>query len=170
MEHVKSDMEYLDITNADIILRKKNELKKVLKEKSRKTAFQYLIKKAKSHNKIKEILKFDLYNDKFKASNYFTYNRFTPDLSNLIFMFRTRMYDVKNNFRKMYKHVSLKCKLCDAADESQEHLYQCEVLTKVIGQRNYNYEHMFSNNLEHLYDIAKKTKELVKIRDLLLNP
>ena len=85
-------------------------------------------------------------------------------------MFRTRMYDVKNNFRNKYVNKDLNCSLCQSQKESMEHVYHCQVIENIMGLSHCNFEDLFSNDMDIVYRTALKTKEIADLRNLLLNP
>ena len=94
---------------------------------------------------------------------YFEDTRFTPDLSNLLFKFRTRMFNVRNNFRNQYR-TNLLCPLCNENEDSQEHLLKCKIITKELGSVQCQYEDIFSKDPECLLKIAEVLKKAIKVR------
>ena len=118
-------MEILNISEFDISLRKKEELKieNIVEGEnwnfgSKRFTEQWPLKTR--NNLYKNI----------KGCEYFFDKRFTPDLANLVFKFRTRMYEFKNNFRKKYENTDLFCPVCLDPNEvdTQQHLYFCRAL------------------------------------------
>ena len=99
-----------------------------------------------------------------KQGKYLDDKRFTPDLANLLFKFRTRMFNVRNNFRNQYR-TNLICPLCREREDSQEHLLECRVIVRKLNGKQYCYKDIFSENLESLFGIAKGLKKVVKIRE-----
>ena len=63
-----------------------------------------------------------------KMQEYLSSNckEITKDQSIKIFQLRTRMSNVKTNYKNKYQ--SLLCDLCFKTEESQEHLLDCEIL------------------------------------------
>ena len=97
-------------------------------------------------------------------------NRFTPDLVTLLFKFRTRTYLVKNNFRNNYRNTNINCPICDAQDDKQEHIFECHnILIEYSKQMTCRAEDIYSNDLDVLYDVAITLKELVHIREKLID-
>ena len=103
-----------------------------------------------------------------KGSEYFFDKRFTPDLANLVFKFRTRMYEFKNNFRKKYENTDLFCPVCLDPNEvdTQQHLYFCRALNDSPNVDTH--EKLFSEDKDDIFEAAKATKILVKRRERLL--
>ena len=158
-------MEYLHISDEDIIIRSTENLKSLLRENTQIAAFNFLIEKAKGHSKVRQ----NLYKN-LNGSKYFEISKFTPDLAKLVFKFRTRMYDVRNNFRNKYIEQSLDCKLCDNELCQQSHIFQCSVIMNVVGHIVEHYEDLFTDNIDKLYRVAKITNLLVQTREILLDP
>ena len=158
----KRDMIDLSISDNELTL-SKEKLKTILSSKVNMVALNYLMNKAKSHSKVNETL----YNN-CDGSEYFRDQRFSPDLANLLFKFRTRTYLVKNNFRNNYKNMDILCPLCEKEDDKQEHLFQCAK----IDMKNIEGEYIdiFSMDIDSLYNVAIKLKKLVEKRNCLLNP
>ena len=79
--------------------------------------------------------------------------------ASIIFKARTRMIDIKNNFRNKYN--DLLCRVCKKADETQEHVLEnCPVIHKAedtkIRQRD-----VFSEEVEELKITGKKIREVL---------
>ena len=114
---VISDMEYLGITEMDIIIRSEENLKSLVSDKIESCAYRYLIEKGRNHSKTRT----EIYKD-LKGSQFLFDKRFTPELSKLVFMFQTRSYGVRNNFRNNYQGQSLNCLLCEEDIDQQSHI------------------------------------------------
>ena len=94
--------------------------------------------------------------------------RFTPDLVNLLFKFRTRMFHVRNNFRNKYKQTNTLCPLCQVNEDSQSHLFECTAIQKQL-QKNTSilYDDIFSSDNETLLKVGKELKKIVAVRQEL---
>ena len=161
---VKRDMNEFSISNEEIGF-SEEKLREILKTKAENCAFAYLIKKAQTHTKVQD----QIYKNCDGMAHYFD-PRFTADLSNLIFKFRTRTYLVKNNFRNNYRNTNIQCPLCDLHEDTQAHLFECE---KVVAGLSENISSkpvdVYSNNIDTLYSVACTLKKLVDIRENLLD-
>ena len=62
-----------------------------------------------------------------KAEQYITDSKFTNDDKCVLFKLRTRMCDVKANFKNNYSD-ELSCRMCHSEVETQQHLLDCEVM------------------------------------------
>ena len=124
------------------------------------------MEKAKIHSKTNE----KLYKN-MKGSLYFSDQRFTNDLSNIVFMLRTRMYEVKNNFRNKYIEEDTQEHLFTCKVLTQEHLFTCKVLLENCEDEIISrYEDIFSNDADILLKVAKNAKQLIANRKILLEP
>ena len=157
---------YLTIKEIDIKIRSQPEIKEMLKQKIKKKAYDYLMSLTDKHTKTRK----ELYSNKLEISQYFIDNRFNAELSQITFMFRTRMFKVKNNFRNKYANVDIKCIFCENEDETQDHIYKCSNIINIMGPLNCNHEDLFSKDVNTVYKAALKTKEIIELRELLLNP
>ncbi len=109
--------------------------------------------KAKDKSKIQFLLE--------GLNNQWTPNKRPAYISNLtrtqastIFKARTRMLDVKNNFRGKYK--STECRLCKAETETQEHILEkCTIIHDTKNIPKIKKEELFNNdNTHHLKQTA----------------
>ena len=99
---------------------------------------------------------------------YFSDSRFSPDLANLLFKFRTRMFNVRNNFRNNYREENFLCPVCREVQDTQQHLFDCEPIQLEIDDHDSKYEDIFSNNIEILLKVSLVLKKIVMIREKLL--
>ena len=161
----KADMDYLSISDANIC-DSKYQLEKILQKNCKMKAYEYLMNKAKNHTKVKE----DLYLNCEGCSHYEDI-RFSTELANLLFKFRTRTFLVKNNFRNNYLNTNTLCPLCNREEDTQEHLFQCKnILEQYQLQCTYQYNDIFSKDNETLLGVTKELKNLVDIRMKLVHP
>ena len=83
-----------------------------------------------------------------------------------IFKLRSRMADVKTNYKGKYKSFDL----CQEGEENQEHLMKCkEILrNKKNDETKLEYEKIFEFNTRNQIEIAKQFDAHIKIRNRLL--
>ena len=62
-----------------------------------------------------------------KIQDYLINPNTTVDEKKLLFLLRTRMYSVKNNYQN--GQSDLLCSLCSKSEENQQHLLVCEEIT-----------------------------------------
>ena len=108
-------------------------------------AFESLMRKKEEHSKVKYI-----HYEKLELQTYLKANTTLNNDEKLkLFKFRTRMMELKNNFKNNYS--DLKCKLgCNEIDE-QKHLFECEVLLNncdiLANNVKVEYEDIFSEEV-----------------------
>ena len=159
----KENMEYLSISESDME-ESRNKIKEVLNKNTKLKAFQFLIEKAKTHSKVNE----KLYKD-CEGLGHYDDMRFSPDIVNILFKFRTRMYLVKNNFRSNYVNTDTLCPVCKVEEDTQQHLFKCEkIMDNVDENKNCVYEDIFSEDPEKLLNVGFALKDLIEIREKLL--
>ena len=130
--------------------------KEIVKESVKKKAFDDLIKLNKTHSKMD-----NLNYDQLKIQNYLkTDSKMTNDEKQLLFRMRTRMTDVKLNFKN--KYVDHLCLLGQIEEESQSHLMECLILKDKCEALKENmeveYKDIFKNN-------TKQQKAIKLLRD-----
>ena len=154
---VLGDLEYLDLQNSnieDIKNLKQASFEGLVKEKIRDKAFESLSKIKNSNSKVKNIEHTVLKIQKYLQPNKV---RITKEECKLIFQLRCKVTNVKANMKNRYE--SLECEACKLAEETQEHILECEILNKKEDNQIYNYEKMNNGTVTEKLDIAKKFYE-----------
>ena len=121
---------------------KKKKFKDIVKKKTNEKAFQYLNIMKSHHSKMDNLNYTEL-----KMQSYLKEN---IAKSQQLFRFRTRMIDVRNNFKSKYesKNETIKCGICNTHDETQN-LFECPSLdTQHIDTDTVNYSDIFSDNVK----------------------
>ena len=162
---VKEDLDYLLLTETDLTCRNTDSFKSYLSSKIDEAALKYLLEKAENHSKVRQ----ELYNN-LNGLEYLFDPRFSPDLSKLVFSLQTRSYNVRNNFRNQYQNQNINCSLCEVELDEHSHIFNCDVIRKVTGNLTSQYEDLFSQDIDKLYEAAKTAKMLDETRKLLLDP
>ena len=163
---VKQDMDSISISFEELAgVTNSERLKEILALKINDLAFEYLIVKAQNHSKV---------NDKIytncEGCAHYSDPRFTPDITNLLFKFRTRTYLVKNNFRNNYKNTDILCPLCHQQNDDQDHLLTCiKIKEMYTGHIDVVMDDIFSADINKLYSIAKTLQRIDQIRSDLLD-
>ena len=125
----------------------------------------YLIKLSDKHSKVNN----SIYHN-CDGCGYFKFPKFTPDLANLLFKFRTRTYMVKNNFRQNYRNTDTLCPLCGMNNDTQEHILKCFKIIKSYQRKiQCSYEDIYSPDIDTLFRVASTLKELTQIRQKQLD-
>ena len=98
---------------------------------------------------------------KYQKLEIIKYLKSNSGLSNedkwLLMKFRTRMSEMKNNFKNRYENHL--CQLCQAENDDQIHLFECEVLMNKCEDLDQNttieYEDIFSSSLINQVDAIR---------------
>ena len=159
---VKQDLNELNIMmNFDDIKKiSKAQFKNFVKEKVKKKALEYLSDLQKTHSK-----SINLTYDKITLQDYLKPNN-SLSIKEKCFIFsaRSRMIDVKCNFKLGFK--SLKCRKCGIDDEDQKHLLQCPSLldSDIVPSNNIpKYEDLFCANSSKIEIIGKVLLQKYKV-------
>lgn len=157
------DMKCLEI-DSELLNVCRPEFKKMVEQGIKTKAFQYLIEKARSHTKVRE----SCYKD-INGSSHYMDSRFTPDLVEILFKFRTRTYAVKNNFRNNYINTNLTCPLCQQQQDDQQHIFECITIRQQHNKTIiHSHDDIYSEDTDTLLSVAREIQQLVKLRELLL--
>ena len=140
----------------------KESLKNKVHKAVEALAHKELLGKARNHSKVRD----DIYPN-LKGMEYMKDPRFTPDVVNLLFKFRTRMFNVRNNFRNNYKNCCTLCPLCKEEEDSQEHLFCCRALNPHLLTSTH--EDIYSNNADLLLNVGLELKKLVERREKMIH-
>ena len=135
---VTEDMQELgiDLTMEEIAATSKLRYKEIVKNRVEKKALQYLIKLKESHSKAKNIKHDNIQLQPYLRSET---KNLTINEKKFIFAARTRMLDLKGNFK--IGILDRKCRKCEATEETQEHLLDCPALmdsSLVLGRPRYD--------------------------------
>ena len=79
--------------------------------------------------------------------------------ASIIFKARTRMIDIKNNFRNKYN--DLICRACGETTETQEHVLEGCPAIHPTEHTKVRHQDLFSGEPEELKDTAKKIREVL---------
>ena len=122
---VEEDMRELEINMniEEVKLVSKAGWKDIVLKNVQKSAFRYLTDLKSTHSKARDILHQNLQLQSYLGSSG---NNLTIQEKQFIFAARTRMLDVKGNFKSSESDLS--CRKCRKGTESQEHLLSFEAL------------------------------------------
>ena len=124
----------INLDMKQITVKSKYSFGKIVRQSVKKTGLDYLNNIKKSHSKTKK-----LSHKKLSLQDYFQSTKIYPEKAKNIFKYRTRMSEVKANFKEFYK-IYL-CPLgCDIED-SQEHLLYCKEIHEHDVDVNQFYEY-----------------------------
>ena len=154
----------MDVSLENLKIKKKSFLKKLLSKLMKEKAFEELERKKESHSKVMFVKHRKLEMQKYLRP---TENKIMQEEAQEIFKLRSRVSDVKINFRGKYENFE--CEICMEEDETQKHIIYC----KEINKKNENYiklpeyEEIYNGNVNSQIMIAKRFMENVKIREKL---
>ena len=143
----------------------KSGFKRMLNEKTEEKSLNDLNKLKSGHSKVKH-----LKHSKMQMRKYFkqTGMKQTKEEIKLFFKLRTRMTDIKMNYKGIYD--SFECSACKKEEESQAHIFE----SKEIAKKNeevykLEYDKIFEGKVEEQVEIARIFKKLMKIKDKMNN-
>ena len=140
---------------------KKSKFKNMVDQRIKQKVFEELINKKDSHSKIKDITYRIFQMQKYLTSCEV---KITQEEAQAIFKLRTRVTDVKCNYKGKYE--SFECEICKKDDESQKHILECEQLNERY-ENNIEYEEIFDGNIKKKVEIARRYIENLKTREKL---
>ena len=146
----------------EIKLMKKSKLKHILKNSTEEKALEELEKKKAKHSKVMNIKHKQIKMQKYLKSNGLKMNQ---EEVQTIFKLRSRMTNVKTNFRGKYDNFE--CELCNEEDENQKHMLECkEIMKKIkVEVKIPEYDELFKGNVRKQLEIAKAFLENMKIKE-----
>ena len=155
---IKEDLEFLEIflDFDDIKSLPEQSFKKFVNEQVEEKAFQYLEQLKAKHSKVDHIK-----HNGFNMQEYFLpENVYSIQMTKFIFQAKTRMIDVKCNFKNKFKKEDRKCPFgCDLED-SQEHLLLCPNLQeREICEEIIEYDDLFSPIIKKQLTVAMQLEK-----------
>ena len=151
----------LTLTFSQVKVMKKEDLQHVIKPACKRSALEYLNSVKSRHSKVLHIPHIS-----FTMQPYLKPNQLSSIEAKFIFLVRTRMLDVKANFKNKYHDV--KCPNCSEED-TQSHLLFCD---KLVGDSSIvkevpKYSDIFGNNLEEILKVTRIMSQNFKLRNQL---
>ena len=141
--------------------------KALVKKKEREATLEYLNneKIAKNHTKVLHIT-----HSVLSMQDYLKPNNASIEESKFTFLARSRMIDVRNNYKGNYTHTDTLCPLGCLDEDTQQHLLVCEELveTNALVSEVPDYEHLFGDILEKQLNISRILKSQFKTRKKML--
>ena len=159
INQVNADLIFLDIALSaqDIEKLTKEQFRKLVQDRIDVKALEYLNCLKAKYSKVLHIQHHSL-----QLQPYFLpENVKDVQLSKFLFQARSRMLDLRGNFKQKYKMNDWNCELgCNKVD-TQEHLLICEKLadSAVSSLQVANYDDLFSNQLGNQLNVASILRE-----------
>ena len=156
----KNDLEKcgITLTMIEISKMKKSIFRKIVNSQIRELAKEHLVNLKMKHSKLENI------SDCYRMEKYLTSSCISTDEKQTLFKFRTRMIEVKSNFKYQFSQ-DLKCYFC-LNEDTQSHVLSCREITKDIDISEVKYEHIFSDSLNKQEKVAKVLNKIMKQRNM----
>ena len=138
---------------------KKVTFRKLVNTQVRQLARDYLIKLKNKHTKLNNL------SDNYSFEPYLSSMNITTEEKQTLFKFKTRMVEVKANFKTQYGH-NLTCNFC-LEEETQFHLVSCKEVTKDIDMSKFEYEDIYKD-ITKQEEAAKGLHKILRQRNLRL--
>jgi predicted O-linked N-acetylglucosamine transferase (SPINDLY family) len=145
---------------------KKEDFKKIVKERINEKASEFLDCCQEKHSKTSNL-------KSYAFQDYLTSSELRNSEKKLLFSLRTRSIEVKRNYNNKSK-FNMKCSLCKdpSEDESEIHLLQCpKILGEIANEvdtTNSNYMDIFRDNLQKQVTITRIFDNVFKTKKILL--
>jgi hypothetical protein len=164
---VLKDIEELDLNLNfdDIKCMKKSSFTDMVKRSIEEKTLEYLNQKKASHTKVLQLKHTNL-----KMKRYFLPSeaKQKKEESQLIFKLRSKMTDLKMNFKGIYD--SYECEACGLEDESQDHILKCKEILKISKEEDKipNHERLFEGTVQEQVSIARIFKKHIEIKEKII--
>ena len=155
-EKIKND---LQVTAQDL-LGKKYTVKQNIKEKATKHMIEKMLEEGQNKSKVQFLLenKKNTWNPGTRPEYM---NKLTRTQTSTLFKCRTRMLEVKENFKNMFTDNT--CRMCGITTETQTHiLEECKEVHQTNDLLTYK-EEIFRNNIQELKITAKKVETIMNM-------
>jgi hypothetical protein len=143
----------------------KSSFRKYLKFKVNSKSEEYLGRLKESHSKLNNIGF-----QKLQCADYLKDPRITEAKGKILFKLRTRMYQVRCNFKNQYGN-NLTCQLCKQNLDQQSHLLECVVMKSLIPElknTSIKYEDIFGD-VNKMSNAAELFLKITEQREEILN-
>ena len=135
----------------------KYELKNIVHEALTTKVFEYLIQIQNTQSKIRDVVYTEL-----SLQPYLQSHDISNDMASFIFQSRSRMLDVRTNYRGSYPNGQHFCQAClnKNEPETQQHILKCEALEYgEINSEELKYEELYGQDVFQLQKICKILKD-----------
>ena len=160
----------ISLTDEEISKLSKYKFKTIVDKKVNLAAFQYLKSKAVLHSKSSKILQEIKSTKTLVRRPYLKEGSLSKSDSQLLFKLRSRMLDVKTNFKTLYNN-DLNCRTCQKENkiENENHILNCEALEdEVRDSQKVDFDFVFKD-LKHQMIAVRAFKTVLRKRELILN-
>ena len=150
----------IQMTIKEIEKMPEQSFRKLVRKQIVEKALEYLNKQKGKHSKV-----LHLNHPRLETQSYLEAHEHSIQESRFLFALRSRMVDVKANYREKY-FVTL-CPCCNLEEDCQEHLLSCYILVErgTIVEETPDYEDLFCGNLDRQINIARILKTQLQLRN-----
>ena len=139
---------------------------KILKKKIETNLLEKLEQKKKLHSKVSHIQ-----HGVLKMQTYLkpTRTKISKEERQNIFKLRSRVTDVKMNYKRKYENLT--CKACKEEEETQEHILECKEIEKEEPsiKSKLEFETIFKGSIEDKAYIARIFEKKMRIREKFID-
>ena len=133
-----------------------------MKEANRKKEFDDLLDKQGTYSKGSNLVY-----GKLQMREYLQSENLNINQKKLIFKIRTRMFFVKENY-KLGKNKNMNCPCCNKSEDTQNHLINCEKITKSNVDSS-EFSSLFGNNVEKISGMIGKFEDIINQRTEIID-
>ena len=165
---VENDMKDLGISQTidEIKSMKKEKFGKIVKKAIEEESLRYLNRIKLKHTKVLHIV-----HDSLCLQEYLKPESVkSVNLSKFLFQSRTRMLEVKANFRNDPKNENMSCPLNCNAEDDQKHLLECDKIDAscIIGEDFPKYDDLFEHSVAKQMKTAAMLQSRLQIRKKMI--
>ena len=167
---LKSDLDNIKLSldnEPQFAQMKKEEFKKIVKQKVKEDCFAKMERMKDNHTKVKDLI----HTRDYKVQEYMISNKVTHKISKLIFNLRSNcVNEFRSNFRNL--NPTTLCPLCLKHEDTQQLALACEEVAHHLTQEELNsvkYDNL-GGNVEDQAKIANVFLKIIKVREKLATP
>ena len=154
----------IDLRIEDIESMKEENYRSMVRKKTEESALKYLNRMKEKHSKV-----MDISHTSLDMQPYLEADDTTIQERKFLFSLRSRMVDVKTNYRGKYTDTICPC--CNVEEDQQEHLLTCTKLD-VFGtlvSSTVNYDDLFGSDIPNQVSIMRILRARYKLRKKMKN-
>ena len=154
----------IDLSIEEIERMKEDNFRSMVRKKTEDSALKYLNKMKGKHSKV-----MDISHTSLDMQPYLEASETTIQERKFLFSLRSRMVDVKTNYREKYKDTICPC--CKAEEDNQEHLLSCSKLdvSGTLVDSTVNYDDLFQSNIQRQVNTMRVIRSRYKQRKKMKN-
>ena len=137
------------------------KIKKLVKLKTKESAFQYLLEEKQKQSKISHVK----YNE-LRIQEYLFEGNINTEVSRFVFKARAKCLDIK--IHKPWKYKDVLCIGCGVEIETGDELISCKGYSNDKVMEPIFYDCFFNGKVSEMINLAKELKKRLKIRDKIL--